>query len=65
MNISEINLTKLKEIIKELYELSWVLPDISKNVLSTNISYRAYILEEWSKDFSQDINWDLKDSEDK
>jgi len=64
MNVSETNLNKLKILIKELYELSCILPDISKNVLSTNINYRLFLLEEWTKDYSQEINYEIDENND-
>ena len=57
MNITENNLVKLKTIINELLELSNKLPDITNNIVSTNINYRAFILSQWIKNPNKDIDY--------
>jgi len=57
MNISENNFKKLKTIINELMELSNKLPDISNNIVNTNINYRAFILNQWIENPNKDINY--------
>ena len=57
MNISENNFKKLKTIINELMELSNKLPDISNNIINTNINYRTFILNQWIENPYQDIDY--------
>lgn len=49
IKISKQNYNTLKKIIIDTYALSEELPDITDNILNTNINYRMFLLNEWIK----------------
>ncbi len=58
MTITDDNLKKLKVIIKELSEFSDKLPDLTKNIINTNINFRVFLLSEWINNPEDDIPYD-------
>ena len=45
--ISKQNYETLKKIINDTFAMSEELPDITGNILNTNINYRMFLLNEW------------------
>ena len=65
MGISEKEFKEVRKIIKELNEDVQHLPDITKDIINTNIHYRAYLLNQFIENVEMRIEneiqwWDAK-----
>ena len=47
-------------LINELYELSCELPNVTTDVVNTNINFRAWVLNQWLADMSEDIKYGVE-----
>lgn len=55
VTISKSNMEKLTHLIKESYELSNELPNLTRDIVNTNINYRLWILNNWVENPQEDI----------
>lgn len=60
MEISEKEFKEVKKIIKELNEYAQHLPNITNDIINTNIHYRAYLLNQFIENVEMRIENEIK-----